>query len=415
MNKHLTSTLAAGAAVLGLAAPAMGQGLPHPSDPQFAVPAGKIEHTVKIDKVSGPKAIASHTRTVQWLTSDRSHTIVTDVATGDVKAETVATPTEIRTYNAGSGRTRVERRRKPGGLPVSSFTFEAAVQRVYLEQGYVRVIGEKQVEGRRALVTENVAGGRWRSDQADTRTVAVVDAETHTLLERTTSHPDGDFVHEQRFLVNRVFDATPQTVRATMAMRFDTKLVPAGKVQHTVVVRKVEGTRAAQSHERTEQWLTRTHSRTVVTDVESGKVRTEIVTSPYETRIYDAKRNQVRVTSHKRQAPPYNAAAYDAALQRSYLENGLTGVIGEKVVDGRKALVVESVPGRWRSSEPQSRTVATLDAETFALLERTTGLPGGELSQTEVHELTELLPATAKAAKARLAMADHRGAKVTRR
>ena len=80
---------------------------------------------------------------------------------------------------------------------------------------------------------------------------------------------------------------------------------------------------------------------------------------------------------------------------------------------GRRALVLESVPGKWRSDEPASRTVAVVDAETFAIYERTTGLPGGEFSQTEVHEVTELLPA-AKAAKAKLAMASHRGAKVRR-
>lgn len=413
MNKHLTATLAAGAAVLGLAAPALAAELPLPTEDRFDVPAGKIEHVVQIDKVSGPKAIASHTKTVQWLTADRSHTIVTDLATGKVKAETVATPTEIRTYSGETRRTRVERRTKPGGLPVNSFTFEAAVQRAYLEQGYVRVIGEKQVEGRRALITENIAGGKWRSDPADTRTVAVVDAETHTLLERTTSHPDGDFVHEQQFPVVRVIDASPENVAATMAMKADPKLVPAGKVEHTVVVRKVEGTRAAASHERTEQWLTRSTSRTVVTDVETGKVRTEIVAGPFQTRIYDAEKNQVRVISHKRQAPPYAAAAYEAAQQRSYLEDGITRVIGEKVVRGRRALVVESVPGKWRSSEPESRTVATVDAETFALYERTTGLPGGAFSQTETHEVTELLPT--EAAKARLAMAKHPGAKIKRR
>ena len=220
MNKHLTTTLAAGAAVLGLAAPALGQtNLPLPSDAKFAVPAGKIEQTVKIDQVSGPRAIASHTKTLQWLMADRSHTIVIDVPTGRVKAETVATPTEIRTYNADEKVIRVERRRRAGGLPVNSFTFEAAVQKAYLEQGYTRVIGEQQVDGRRALVTENVAGGRWRSDPADTRTVAVVDAETHTLLERTTTHPRGEFTHTQQFPVNRVIDAAPENVRATMTMK----------------------------------------------------------------------------------------------------------------------------------------------------------------------------------------------------
>jgi hypothetical protein len=400
MNKHLTATFAAGAAALGLAAPAMGASLPLPTEPRFDVPAGKIEQTVQIDQVSGPNAIASHTKTLQWLTSDRSHTIVIDVATGRVKAETVATPTEIRTYNADEKVVRIERRRRAGHLPANSFTFEQAVQRAYLEQGYVRVIGEQQVDGRRALVTENVAGGRWRSDPADSRTVAVVDAETFTLYERTTTHPRGDFVHSQQFPVNRVIDATPENVRATMAMKPRPKVrvvgraasatVPAGQVEHTVVVRRVEGTRAVSSHERTERWLTATRSRTVVTDLKTGKVRAEIVTTPTETRIKEGDR--VTVRRHKAAAAPYTTAARDAEIQREQLEQGVTRIAGEKTVAGRRALVLESVPGKWRSSEPSSRTVAVVDAETFAIYERTTGLPGGEFSQTEVHELTELLP-----------------------
>ena len=402
MNKHLTATIAAGAAVLGLAAPALGAGpsLPLPTDPQFAVPAGKIEHTVQIDRVSGRNAVASHTRTDQWLTATSSHTIVTDAATGRLRAETIATPTEIRTYNTADKVVRVEQRRRGAkGLAVTSFTFEQAVQRAYLEQGYVRVVGEKVVGGRRALVTENVDGGQWRSDVAGSRTVAVVDAETHTLYERTTTHPDGAFTHTQQFPVNEVLDASPANVRAAMAMR-NAGQVPAGKVEHTVVVRTVSGTKAAPSRERTEQWLTSTHSRTVVTDLETGKVRIEVVTTPTETRRYEAGR-KVAVLRHRRQAPPYRATADEAATQRRQLEEGVTRVIGEKVVAGRKALVLESVPGRWRSDVEGSRTVAVVDAETFAVYERTTALPDGQFTQTEVHELTELLPAKAAAAKLR--------------
>ena len=160
MIKHLPTTLVAAVAALGLAAaaPAMATEtpLPLPSEARFDVAAGKIEHTVKIEKVSGPNAIPSHTKTVQWLTADRSHTIVTDLVTGRVRAETVTTPTQIRTYNAADRSLRIERRKRGGGLAVNSFTFEAAVQRAYLDRGWTRVIGEKHVNGRRALITENV-------------------------------------------------------------------------------------------------------------------------------------------------------------------------------------------------------------------------------------------------------------------
>ena len=220
MTKRTTlSTLAAGVASLAVAAPAMAADtLPLPSDHRFDVPAGKIEHTVVIQKVSGSKAIPSHTKTVQWLSRDRAHTIVTDMATGKLKAETVATRTEIRTYNAEDRVIRVERRSRPGGLPFNSFTFEQAVQRAYVEQGITRVVGERVVDGRRALVTESVEG-RWRSDEPTSVTTAVVDAADYTLLERTTTMPGGAFTQTQQFPVNRVIDASPENVRATMAMK----------------------------------------------------------------------------------------------------------------------------------------------------------------------------------------------------
>jgi hypothetical protein len=286
---------------------------------------------------------------------------------------------------------------------VNGFAFEAAIQKAYVQHGYVRVIGEKQVNGRRALVTEN-AEGKWRSDNPSSRTVAVVDAETFVLYERTTTVP-GSHTHTQEFPVNEVLEATPANVKAAMAMTRKSAAasaasVPSGKVEHTVVVRKVEGSKAAASRERTERWLSRTHSRTVVTNLETGKVRMIVTTTPYETRIDDRETGRVTVRRHGRTAPPYKPAAFEAETQRGYLADGITRQIGEKLVDGRRALVLESVPGKWRSSEPQSRTVVTVDAETFALLERTTGLPNGEFSQTEVHELTELVPANAKAAKA---------------
>ena len=217
MNRRtLTSSLAAGAAVLGLAGPAHAATLPHPSDPAFAVPAGKVEHTVVVQRVDGANAIPSHTRTESWLGAQRSRTVVTDVRTGRITAETVATPTEIRIYSARDGVIRVERRRRPGGLPQSSAAFEAAVQQAYVEQGIVRVVGEKVVDGRRALVTESVEG-RWRSDEPSSVTTAVVDAETFELYERTTTL-EGRFRQTQT-LSSELLDASAASTQRRMVMR----------------------------------------------------------------------------------------------------------------------------------------------------------------------------------------------------
>jgi len=192
--------------------------------------------------------------------------------------------------------------------------------------------------------------------------------------------------------------------------------VPAGQVEHSVVVRKVEGSRAVPSHERHELWLGRTHARSVVTDLTTGKVRLEVTVKPGETRMFDPRTNRVTImrgpTSSKGDAPPWNAAAFEATVQKAYVEQGYTRVVGEKVVDGRRALITESVAGKWRSDEPASVTTAVVDAETFMLYERTTEMPGGAFRQTELHEVNELLPAAATSTRARLAMAKHPGAKV---
>lgn len=220
MTKHLTATTAAGAAVLALAAaaPAKGAGLPLPSDPRFAVAAGKLERTVTVERVSGAKAVPSHTRTEAWITRDRSHTIVTDLRTGTIRAETLATPASVRIYTAEDGAIRVERRAAPGGLPVTSAAFEAAVQRAYVERGIARVVGETVVGGRRALVTEFV-GARRRGDEPGTRTTATVDAETFALLARETEHAGGLFRQTQRVIVTETLSATARAVRRAMTMR----------------------------------------------------------------------------------------------------------------------------------------------------------------------------------------------------
>ena len=192
--------------------------------------------------------------------------------------------------------------------------------------------------------------------------------------------------------------------------------VSAGKVEHTVTIVKTDGSRAVPRHERQERWLSRTRAHVVVRDVKTNRLRTEITWRPGETRVYDAESNVLRIsrTSAEDDTPPYGAVAGDAAIHEEYLARGITRVIGEKQVADRRALVVESVPGRWRSSESGSRTTAVVDAETHHLYETQTTLGNGQFVETIRRAVTELLPA-GRSASAKLTMRKKAGAKVSRR
>jgi hypothetical protein len=191
--------------------------------------------------------------------------------------------------------------------------------------------------------------------------------------------------------------------------------VPAGKVEHTVTTVVVDGTRAIKSSRRIERWLSHDRARTVITDTRTGKVTREVTHRPGESRVYDGRRNLITVMrSPKLTSPPWNAAAFEAAVQRAYVEQGITTVVAEREVDGRRALVVTSNPAKWRSDDPDTRTSAVVDAETFRLYERTTEHPKGLFSQREVHEVVELLDESG-AVRARMAMSRHKGATIKRR
>jgi hypothetical protein len=191
-------------------------------------------------------------------------------------------------------------------------------------------------------------------------------------------------------------------------------LVPAGKVEHTVTTVRVVGSNAVPRHERIELWMTRDRTRNVITDVRTGKVVREITYRPGESRVYDAEKQTVTVMKERgTTTPPWNSFLFEAAVQKAYIEQGITRVTGETTVRGRRALQVESVPGKWRSDDPSSRTTATVDAETFVLYERSTGVPNGEYRQTETYDVFEQLDATG-AVTARMAMGVHKGAKVKR-
>lgn len=183
-------------------------------------------------------------------------------------------------------------------------------------------------------------------------------------------------------------------------------VIPAGKVEHSITVSEVSGSKAVPSRQRAELWLSRNRGRVVVTNLKTGRVTTEIVVTKQETRTFSAETGRITVRKTRRgEGLPWNSARFEAAVQRAYVEQGITKVTGETTVRGRRAFVVESVPGTWVSDEPGSKTVAVVDAETYELYERTSTSPGGEFTQTETTE-------TSYGAPARFTMSKHKGAKV---
>ncbi len=228
MNATTLLTTAALAAALTPAAASAQQTLPLPDDAAFAVPAGAVERTVTRTEVSGTGVTASRTRHTLLLGRDRAHSVVVDLSTGRITAETLATPTETRMYDARRDRITIERRARRGGLPFTSQAFEAAVQEAYLEQGITRVTGERTVAGRRALVTVSVPE-RWRSSEPRSTTTAVVDAESHRLLERTTTTPDGAYVQREVVERHQTLAATSAHARMRMHDHPGAKVVRLGR------------------------------------------------------------------------------------------------------------------------------------------------------------------------------------------
>ena len=190
--------------------------------------------------------------------------------------------------------------------------------------------------------------------------------------------------------------------------------VPVGKVEHRVWTVTVSGSRSVPKRERQELWLTATRARLVATTIATGKVRTEVVDRPGESRIYDAKTNRLTILRHKvSDPPPYASATFEAALHRAYVQQGIMRVTGEQVVSGRRELVLESVPEKWITSDPGSRGTALVDAQTYQVLQARSILGGDQFTQTVDTTVDEIVNARAPVT-AKLAAHRHAGAKVSR-
>ena len=90
-------------------------------------------------------------------------------------------------------------------------------------------------------------------------------------------------------------------------------------------------------------------------------------------------------------------------------------VAGERIVDGRRLLLLESVPGKWKSSDPGSRTTALVDALTYEVVETRVDARGRAVPpDRRRNRVVETLDAR-RAVTAKLAMSSHAGAKLTRK
>jgi hypothetical protein len=191
-------------------------------------------------------------------------------------------------------------------------------------------------------------------------------------------------------------------------------LVPEGKVEHSITTVKVSGTRAIPSHERQERWLGRTHGRLIITDLTTGKVTREVTYKPGETRVYNAKKKTVRVLIDRRlKSPPWNATSFEAAVQKAYIDQGFVKVVGETTKNGRRALITENAPPKWVSDNPNSKTTAVVDAETFELYERTT-FDGDLFRQEAEHSRAELVDENS-GLLAKMSMKKRKGVKISRK
>jgi len=176
--------------------------------------------------------------------------------------------------------------------------------------------------------------------------------------------------------------------------------VAKDRIEHTVIVVKVSGSKALASNRRIEQWLASDRLRTVVRDVRTHRLVTEVVVDRRGTRIYDAETGRTMKSSDT--GLPQLSRDQEAAIVRAEVADGSL-----RVAEDRGAtLALESVPGKWMSDEPGSKTTMVVAKDTGHVLARTSSLPDGAFTQRERTVREETLSRNRSNA-ARFAMARH--------
>ena len=167
--------------------------------------------------------------------------------------------------------------------------------------------------------------------------------------------------------------------------------VADGTIEHVVAHVTVSGTRAVPSDVRIERWHTRDTAHGVRVDRRTGRVETEHVVGPRGSWIFDAGTNRLRIDRRER-GPAPESLAQEGETVRRQVAAGAYAVAAETVVGTRPAVVLQSVPGVYRSDEPGSSTRIVADKETYIPYERTSALPDGRFTQTVRIVKAEQLP-----------------------
>jgi hypothetical protein len=139
--------------------------------------------------------------------------------------------------------------------------------------------------------------------------------------------------------------------------------VPANKIEH--VVREISTTGQYGRHTLDELYLGSDRAHWISRDFATGKVIRETTFDRGKSLTYDAAENTITPMDDTATTPPWQTVAQEAAVWRNALQTGATRQTGETTVGGRRALVLESVRGKWTTDEPSQVTTMVVDAETF--------------------------------------------------
>jgi hypothetical protein len=155
--------------------------------------------------------------------------------------------------------------------------------------------------------------------------------------------------------------------------------VPANKIEHVVRETTIAGDRPR--HTLDELYLGSDKAHWISRDADSGKVVSETTFDRGHGVMWDAKSNELQTIDDKDPTPPWQTVAQEAAIWKHFLGTGATAQTGETTVNGRRALLLQSVPGKWKTDEPSGVTTMTVDAENFTLYEIKTVLAKYDFSQ----------------------------------
>ncbi|WCB92840.1 hypothetical protein DSM104299_01540 [Baekduia alba] len=155
--------------------------------------------------------------------------------------------------------------------------------------------------------------------------------------------------------------------------------VPSNKIEHVVHETTIAGDFPRHTYD--ELYLGSDKAHWISRDVASGKVVSETAFDRGHAVTWDAKSNKLQTLDDKDTTPPWQSLAQEAANWQHTFATGASAQTGETTVNGRRALQLQSVPGKWKTDEPSGVTTMTVDAESFTLYEIKTVLAKYSFSQ----------------------------------